>query len=461
MTEHEIQEIFNSKRNYFDSGATLSCEFRITQLKKLQTAVKKYESEIFDVLYKDLHKPKFEAYGGEIGLVYSELSHAIENLKFWMTPESKHTPLVLDPSNSKVYHQALGLVLIIAPWNYPFQLLFSPLVGAIAAGNCIIVKPSEITTNTAQLIEKIISETFDSNYISVIQGTGEEVANGLIKPYRFDHIFFTGSQPVGKKIMAMAAEHLTPVTLELGGKAPVIVDKDVKLNIAAKRIAWAKCFNAGQTCIAPDYVLVHESHKEELVKKIIYYLNKFFGTGVMQSEHYAHIVNEKRFNTLISYLKDVNILYGGRYDANTRCIEPTIVDNVPNNHPLITEEIFGPILPIYTFNKIEEIVPFVRKNRYPLACYIFSKSRKNKKYLIDNIEFGGGCINNLLVQFGNTELPLGGCGPSGIGKYHGKYSFDTFTHKKSIIDTGTWIDPSLRYVPYTKGKVRLVKALLK
>jgi len=415
----------------------------------------------FKVLYNDLHKPSFEAYSGEIGLVYSELNHAIKNLKYWMKPESKPTPIALDPSTSTVYSQPLGVVLIISPWNYPFQLMFSPLVGAIAAGNCLVLKPSENTPHTANLIEKIVSETFDKNYISVVQGTGEEIGINLIKPYRFDHIFFTGSQPVGKKIMSMAAEHLTPVTLELGGKGPVIVDENVNLTVAAKRIAWAKCFNAGQTCIAPDYVLVHESHKDALIAKMKEFLPTFFNGNPLQSEHYAHIINEKRFNTLVSYLKDVNILHGGKYDAATRCIEPTIVDGVSENHPMAKEEIFGPILPIYTFKDIKEVVPFIRKNRYPLACYVFSKSKKNKQYIIDNVEFGGGCINNLLVQFANTDLPLGGCGTSGIGRYHGDYSFNTFSHKKSIISTATFIDPSLRYAPYNNLNNKIVKLILK
>jgi len=367
----------------------------------------------------------------------------------------------LHPSSSKVYNQPLGVVLIISPWNYPFQLLFSPLVGAIAAGNCVVLKPSEITSHTAAIIEKITSEIFEPNYISVVQGQGDVIGPLLIKNFKFNHIFFTGSPPVGKKIMAMAAEHLTPVTLELGGKSPAIVDKDVNLNVAAKRLIWAKCFNAGQTCIAPDYILVHESHKNTLVEKMKQYLNEFYAGNALQSDHYSHIVSEKRFNILISYLDNVTILHGGKYDKSTLCIEPTIVDNVPENHPLLLEEIFGPILPIFTFKNIEEVVPLIRKNRYPLSCYVFSKNKKIKQYIIDTVEFGGGCINTALVHFANTDLPLGGFGNSGIGRYHGKYSFDTFSHKKSIIATATFFDPSLRYAPYTKLKNQFLRFFLK
>lgn len=459
--ETNIEQAFNSKRTYFDSGATRSYDFRIEQLKKLKAGIKKYENEILDALHRDMHKPRFEAFVSEIGIMYEEIDHTIKHLKGWMKPEKLSTPLSLQPSSSHVYSEPLGVVLIIGPWNYPFQLLMAPLAGAIAAGNCAIVKPSDNTQNTGKVIEKLITELFNPYYISVVQGPGAMVGPMLIEKFRFDHIFFTGSAPVGKKIMSMAAEHLTPVTLELGGKSPVIVDKDVNIDVAAKRLMWAKCFNAGQTCVCPDYLLVHESIKDEFVAKMKFYIKEFHGDNPLTSSNLTHIVNKRRFDTLTSFLKNVNILHGGRYDEQNLCIEPTIVDEVPSNHPLTSEEIFGPILPVFTFKEIEEVVPFIRKNRYPLACYIFTSNKSTEKLIINNIEFGGGCVNNALVHLANPELPFGGVGFSGMGNYHGKYSFDVFSHKKSVVKTKTFFDPKLRYAPYTESKMKWARRLFK
>ena len=451
-SEHEIEKAFKNKKEFFDKGNTKGYRFRVHQLRKLKKSIAKYEQQVIDALNKDFHKPEMEAYMSEIGVLYEEISFVLKHLKSWMNPKKHRTPLVLHPSVSKVYPEPLGVVLIIGPWNYPFQLLIAPLIGAIAAGNCAIIKPSDNTKHTCKIVEHLIKETFDENYISVVTGPGAMVGPQLIEKYPFNHIFFTGSPSVGKQVMSMASKHLTPVTLELGGKSPVIVDKHVDIDVAARRIAWAKFFNAGQTCVAPDYLLVHHSIKNDLVNRMIHYIKKFYDGNPEESEHLTHIVNERRFNTLVEYLKGVNIIHGGMYNQSTRYISPTLVENIPNDHPLLHDEIFGPILPIISFKETNELIPIIRRNRYPLACYIFTKNKKFEEFIIENIEFGGGCVNNTLVHLVNPRLPFGGVGNSGMGSYHGKHSFDTFSHYKSILKSSVKIDPELRYPPYTKGK---------
>jgi aldehyde dehydrogenase (NAD+) len=455
MTEEQIQQAFQSKRLFFDFGNTRKYEFRIEQLKKLKAAIKKYENEILEALQADLHKPQFEAYVSEVGFMYEELDYLISHLRKWMKPEKPATPLSLFPSSSKVYSEPLGVVLIIAPWNYPFQLIMAPLAGAVAAGNCAIVKPSDNTKHTAAIIEKIICDVFLPEYVSVVQGSGAIIGPMLIERFRFNHIFFTGSQVVGKKVMEMASKELVPVTLELGGKSPVIVDADVNIDLAAKRLVWAKYFNAGQTCVCPDYLLVHESIKDAFIERMIFFIHQFFGESPLQSEHLTHIVNEKRFNVLSSYLKDVHIIDGGRTDASSLCIEPTLIDQIPEGHPLLSEEIFGPLLPVITFNKIKDILTIIRKYRYPLACYVFTKSRSTEKFIIDNVEFGGGCVNMALQHLANPKLPFGGIGFSGMGNYHGKYSFDAFSHKKSMLKSRFILDIKLIYPPYNLRKLKI------
>ncbi len=459
-TEEEITKAFFSKKDFFDSGFTKTYEFRVAQLKKLRLSIQKFESDITEALHKDLHKPEMEAYISEVGIIYNEIEHTLRHLKRWMRPKRKRTPVILQPSVSKVYPQPLGVVLIIGPWNYPFFLLMAPLVGAIAAGNCAIIKPSDNTKNTSEVVKKIITSSFDESFISVVTGPGAMVGPQLIEKYPFNHIFFTGSPGVGKQVMAMAAKQLTPVTLELGGKSPAIVDKSADLAIAAKRIIWGKCFNAGQTCISPDYLIVHEDVKDRLVSKMITTLAEFYGEKPLESEHLTYIVNEKRYNTLVSYLEGINILYGGNYDPAKKVIEPTLADQVPENHPLRTDEIFGPILPIYTFRDNDEIVGIVRKARYPLACYIFTKSKDFERFIISNIEFGGGSINNTLSQYANQNLPFGGIGNSGIGMYHGRYSFEVFSHYMSMVKSSTFIDPEIKYPPYSKNKLTWIKKIM-
>lgn len=451
---------YKSKREYFDNGDTRSYEFRMKQLKKLKNSIEKYEDDIINALSLDLGKPTFESYTAEIGIVYQEIDFALKNLKKWINPKKVSTPIYLQPAKSLIYRDPKGVVFIISPWNYPFQLAISPLVGAIAAGNCILLKPSNKSKETESIIEKLIQETFSNDYISVIKGSGSEVVTPLIENYRFDHIFFTGSVAIGKKVMGLAAKHLTPVTLELGGKSPVIVHEDGDIDIAAKRITWAKFYNCGQTCIAPDYVLVHESKKETLVEKIKFYINKYYGENPIESPNLGRIINNKRFHRLISLLKGCNIIQGGSYEEEGRYISPTLVDGVTMNHPLMQEEIFGPILPMLTYKDISEVVDIVRINPYPLSLYLFTEDEKIENYILENIQFGGGCINHLIVHVANHHLPFGGIGFSGMGNYHSKYTFDTFSHEKSILKSKGKLDTDMLYPPYKEEKLKLVKKFL-
>ncbi len=453
-TESNIATVFQSQRDYFDSAATRSYEFRIAQLRKLKQAISLNEQEILNALYQDMHKPAFEAFTSEVGVMYEEINHTIKHLKTWMKKTRVHTPLVLHPSSSKIVFEPLGVVLIIGPWNYPFQLLFAPLVGAIAAGNTTILKPSDNTKHTAAIIEKLITETFESKYISVVSGPGAMVGPILIEKYKFDHIFFTGSQRVGKQIMMMAAQHLTPVTLELGGKSPAIVDQHVNIKVAAKRLIWSKFFNAGQTCVAPDYLLIHKEVKEAFVQEMKKSIIEFYGSSHDENPNLTHIVNDKRFDKLLSYLPQGTILHGGGFNREKLFIEPTLIDDVSLNSPIMQEEIFGPILPILTYSSKNEIIDVVRHNRHPLACYIFSSDKRFTQFIIDHIEFGGGAINNALVHLANPDLPFGGVGNSGMGSYHGKHSFEVMSHAKSILSTATFFDPPFKYAPYTQSKMR-------
>ncbi len=460
MTPAQIKPLHDAHRTLFDSGRTRSAEFRLAQLKKLGEVLKKFEPRILEALHSDMQKPAFEAYASEVGFVYEELRIAQRNLRSWMKPRRAHSPLVLQPCRSSLHPEPLGVVLIIGPWNYPYMLLLSPLIGAIAAGNCSMVLPSADAPATAAVVEDILKEAFTPDFVSVVQGPGAVVGPAIMENFAFNHIFFTGSPRVGKQIMGMAAKHLTPVTLELGGKSPGIVGPSVNLEVAAKRLAWAKFFNAGQTCVAPDYLLVHEDVKAPLIAKMKEYLDDFYGPTPAQSPHLARIINQRRYDLLKGFLKGGNILHGGTYDDARRGIAPTIVDGLPADHPLLQEEIFGPIFPVLTYREREEIVSIVRRHRYPLACYVFTDDSSLSDFVIANVEFGGGCINQGLQHLANSSLPFGGIGQSGLGRYHGKYSFELFSHFKSIVSAATWPDPSLRYPPYTNGKLKLVKMFL-
>ncbi|MEP7279091.1 MAG: aldehyde dehydrogenase [Bacteroidota bacterium] len=460
MDNDSLLPVLSAVRQYFNSGATRSYAFRKTQLQKLKQAILANEVAVNTALYQDLKKSPEEVYASEMGLLLAEINLCIKNLHKWMQPVRAGTDLVNLPSSSKIYRDPLGVALIIAPWNYPLQLLLIPLAGAIAGGNCAILKPSELAPATAAVIEKICSEAFPSNYIKVVQGDGATVVPQLMNAIRFDHVFYTGSIAVGKSIYQLAAKDLVPVTLELGGKSPAIVEADANLRIAARRIVLGKFLNVGQTCIAPDYLLVHISVKNELLEQIKSCIGQFYGADAADSYDYGRIINEKRFDKLVSYLKQGTIVYGGQHDKNKLFIAPTLLEDIAPRSTLMTDEIFGPLLPILVFNDTREAMEVVRRNAHPLAFYLFTSSKKKEKEWIDAIPFGGGCINNTDWHFTNHHLPFGGVGKSGMGAYHGKFTFDTFTRQKPVLKTPTWFDPAIKY-PSFKGKLKLLKWLFR
>lgn len=447
-------------QSYYDSGATRTYDFRKEQLLKLKKVLLKYEKEIYAALYTDLKKSNEESYATELGLLLGEINTMLKNLKQWMLPETVTTQFVNLPSSSKIYRDPLGVVLIIAPWNYPFQLLMLPLTGAIAGGNCVVLKPSELAPATSSIIQKIVSEIFPQEYIKVVEGDGAIVVPEMMNNFQFNHVFYTGSIAVGKIIYKMAAEKLVPVTLELGGKSPAIVEADAAIAATAKRIVLGKFVNAGQTCIAPDYLLVHADIKEKLLHKIKATIEKFYSNDSVNSEEYGKIINERRFDKLVSYLSLGKIIFGGQHDRSKLHIAPTLIENVPLDSVLMTEEIFGPVLPVISFNTTEEAMNIVQRNANPLSFYLFTKSSKKQNEWIEKISFGGGCINNSAWHFANKSFPFGGVGNSGIGAYHGRYSFNTFTREKPVMKTPTWFDPDLKYPPF-KGKMKLFKWVIR
>ncbi len=456
---HNIGQLFSRMQVYFQNGNTQSYAFRKKQLLKLKNGIKKKEADIIQALFKDLHKPSLETYTNEIGFVYEEINYTLNHLKSWMEPESVSTPFIAQPSSSKIYKNPLGITLIIAPWNYPFQLMLSPLVGSIAGGNCTVLKPSEETPYTSEIIMQLIQEIFDEAYISVVTGEGATVVPHLME-FPFDHVFFTGSVSVGKKIMAMAAQNLTPVTLELGGKSPCIIDETANLTIAANRITWGKFINAGQTCVAPDYILVHKSVKEKLCTLIQKTALQFYGDNPQESPDYPRMVNHKRFDAVAKYLNYGNLIFGGEKDRENLYIAPTLVDGISLKDEIMQEEIFGPVLPVIEYENFADLPAMVNQFAYPLALYIFTNSKKNEKFIIENIRFGSGCVNDTLMHLSNPAIPFGGVGTSGMGRYHGKFSFDTFTHSKGMLKTTTWLDLPFRYPPYGK-KEKIVKMIMR
>jgi aldehyde dehydrogenase (NAD+) len=450
---------FNPLRAYFMSGATQPYEFRLLQLQRLKKVVLEHERQLYDALYADLKKTDEDAWATEIGFFLSELNHTIKHLKDWMEPKSVSTNLVNLPSTSFTIQEPLGVVCIIAPWNYPFQLLFTPLIGAIAGGNCAVLKPSEFAPATAKVMSKIVAALFPTNYILYLEGEGAVVLPSLLTENRFDHIFYTGSTQVGKIIYKYAAEQLVPVTLELGGKSPAVITSDANLRVAARRLANPKFSNCGQMCIAPDYILVPNELKDKLIKELIIAIQSFYGADAETSEQYGKIINDRQWLRLTSYLGDGEIVYGGKSNRENLFIEPTIMTGVHPDAKIMQEEIFGPILPILTYASNEEALAIINKNPNPLAFYVFTENKENEQYWLTNVPSGGACINNATMHITNHDLPFGGRGFSGTGGYHGKQSFDTFTHTKSVLKTPTWIDPSFKYPPY-KGKAWLLKRLI-
>lgn len=455
-----IEQKFYDSKVFFNTQQTKDISFRKEQLKKLSKAIKSYESDILEALYTDLGKNKVEAYATEIGITLKSIKNARKELKNWTKTKNVDTPLYLFPTKSYIKKEPYGTVLIIAPFNYPFQLVFEPLIGAIAAGNTAIIKPSELTPNVARVIKRLINETFDANYIEVIEGGIEETQTLIHLP--FDYVFFTGSENVGKIVYQAASENLVPVTLEMGGKSPVIVDETANIKVASERICFGKFTNAGQTCVAPDYILVHESVKDDLITALSKTLREFYGQNIQQSPDYGRIVNLKHYHRLTSLLNSaqMNIVFGGHSDEDERYIEPTLLDHVTNDSAIMQEEIFGPILPILTYQSLDEAIAFIHQRPKPLSLYLFSEDENATQRVINELSFGGGAINDTLMHLANPKLPFGGVGASGMGRYHGKYSFDTFTHEKSYIFKSTRLESGVHLPPY-KGKFKYIKAFFK
>lgn len=447
-------------RSYVNSGATRSYAFRKQQLLLLRDTILENEKEIYTALYQDLKKPAEEAYATEIGMVLMEIRVALKNLRKWTRPEKVSTNLLNLPSSSKIIHDPLGVVLIIAPWNYPFHLLILPLVGAIAGGNAVMLKPSELAPATSALLEKIIRRIFPSRYISIMCGNGASLIPSMIREFRFDHIFYTGGTEVGKKIYQLAAEQLVPVTLELGGKNPAVIEKDADLDIAARKIAIGKFLNAGQTCVAPDYLLVHSSVRAVFLKKLHEAITHFYGNDIEASASYGRIINGKRFEQLVKYLSEGKIAFGGGHNREKLFIAPTILEDIPAGTALMKQEIFGPLLPVFTYETMDEALELIAANPSPLAFYLFTQNAQTETKWMESLSFGGACINNTLWHLSNYHLPFGGIGNSGMGAYHGKHSFYRFTHAKPVMKTPRWFDPGIKYPPFT-GKMNWIKKLIR
>lgn len=459
-TSEQVDLILQEHRKKFHSGYTRSVDFRLEQLKKLSDAVKRNERDLLSALYQDLHKNEFEAYSTEIGYTLDSIRYMRKHLKRWMKPRKVRTPFYHAASRSRMYQEPYGTVLIIGPFNYPFQLLIEPLIGAIAAGNSVILKPSENTPTVAAAVKKLILETFDESYIRVIEGEKETTSALIHAP--FDYIFFTGSVPVGRIVMEAAAANLVPVTLELGGKSPVIVDRTANLDAAAKRIIWGKMMNAGQTCIAPDYILAHEDIKDELIARMKAVLASFYGPDARQSSDYGRIVNERQFDRLASILEkdQANVLFGGRIHREELYIEPTLLAATSWSDAAMLDEIFGPILPIMGFRELEEAIQMINSRPKPLALYLFTEQHRVENEVLARVSFGGGCVNDTISHIANHHLPFGGVGHAGIGAYHGKYSFDLFSHTKSVMTKSTKLNINFLFPPYG-DKLKWVRKILR
>lgn len=458
MTQQEIQTILEKQRNYFATGATLPVSARISALKKLQSYIKEHEQEISNALAADLGKSKFEGYMCEIGLVLGEISYMIKHIKKFARDEKKLSCPANYVASSFIKKSPYGAVLIMSPWNYPFLLTLEPLVDAISAGNTVIAKPSAYSPNTTKVIEKLINECFAPEYVAIV--TGGRAENTHLLEQKFDYIFFTGSQTVGREVMRKAAEKLIPVTLELGGKSPCIVDKTANIALAAKRIVWGKFLNCGQTCVAPDYILCHESVKEKLIAELKKQIEAQFGKAPLENKSYGKIINQKHFDRVASLIDKSKVVHGGATDAAAQRIEPTVMDNVTWEDAVMQQEIFGPVLPILAYKTEDEIFSTVNSRNKPLALYIFTNDKKLAKKVLTQCAFGGGCINDTIVHLATNNMGFGGVGESGMGAYHGKIGFDTFSHKKSIVDKKTWIDVNLRYQPYSKLKEAVMRIFI-
>jgi len=453
----DFGSLVSRQREYFNSGATRPLSFRLEALRKLQKALRNHESLIREAMKSDLNKSAFEAYMTETGMVLDEIRFHLKHLPHWVKTKKVRTPVAQFHAKSFVVPEPYGVTLIMSPWNYPLQLCLVPLIGAISGGNCAVVKPSAYAPATSSAVAKIIGTVFPPEYLAVVEG-GREQNNALLAE-AFDYIFFTGSVEVGKAVMAAAAKHLTPVTLELGGKSPVIVDETANLKLAAKRIAFGKLLNAGQTCVAPDYLMIHSSVQKDFLKEYEKALREFFPGGDMSD--LPVIISDKHFQRVSRLLEGETASIGGGTDKTARFIEPTVLTDVTPESPVMQEEIFGPVLPLIPYTELGECIRFIRSRPKPLALYLFTQSRETEKRILDTCSFGGGCINDTIIHLANPLMGFGGVGASGMGTYHGKLSFDTFTHYRSIVRKSNWIDLPVRYHPYTDKNFKMIQRLMK
>lgn len=459
MTEQEINSLVNRQRKYFQTGATLPVSTRISALRRLYDAISKHEKEINEALRKDLGKSGFESYMCETGMVLEELSYMLKHTPRFAREKRVRTPLAQFHSRSCQKPSPYGVTLIMSPWNYPFMLTLSPLADALAAGNTAVVKPSAYSPHTSDVILRILSQCFEPKYVAVV--TGGRAENTCLLREHFDYIFFTGSQTVGKEVMRNAAEHLTPVTLELGGKSPCIVDQTANIKLAARRIVFGKYLNCGQTCVAPDYIYCHRSVKDKLVSEVKKQIQKQYGKQPLSNPDYDKIINEKHFDRILGLIDKKKVVHGGSSDRKALRIEPTVLDNVTFSDAVMQEEIFGPVMPILVFDSLDEVIRNVNAMPHPLALYLFTSDNAAAKKVTSRCGFGGGCINDTIIHLATTEMGFGGFGESGMGAYHGKIGFDTFSHYKSIVDKKTWIDLPMRYQPYRKMHEKMVRFFLK
>jgi aldehyde dehydrogenase (NAD+) len=449
--------LLKKQRDFFNTGITKDVRFRIEQLQKLRDLTIQYEKEIVQALKDDLNKPEFEAYGTEVGLCLAEIDHTLKNIRSWAKAKRVNTPLFHQLGSSWQIPEPYGVTYIIAPWNYPFQLLIAPMIGAMCAGNTAILKPSELAPATAQLVARMINNNFDEGYLKVVLG-GVEESKALLEQ-RFDYIFFTGGTEIGRYIYMAAAKHLTPVTLELGGKSPCIVDENIQLTHTSRRILWGKFSNAGQTCVAPDYLLVNKKIKAKLIEQMKEHLKEFYGDDPQQSPDYARIISTRHFDRLNRLLSSGKVIHGGQTDRENKYISPTLLEGVTLEDAVMQEEIFGPILPIIEYDTLDEAIQYVQQFEKPLALYVFSENNLVQERVLNETSCGGGCINETVMHVGQTRMPFGGVGESGIGAYHGQSSFDTFSHYKSFLKKSTLMDMAIKYPPY-KGNIGILKKLM-
>jgi len=454
---NHFTEILQKQRAFFATGKTKDVNFRVESLKKLEKWICSHDEDIMAALKADLNKPPFEAYATEVGTVLDELKFTLKHVRSWNRPKRVMSNLKNFPSSGRIYPEPYGVTLVMSPWNYPFMLTVTPVIAAISAGNCAVVKPSAYSPATSSLMAGMVAELFDAGHVTVVEGGREE--NKALLDECYDLIFFTGSTSVGKTVMQAAAQHLTPVILELGGKSPCIVDDTANIKIAAKRIVWGKFVNAGQTCVAPDYILVHESVRQKLIDEMKIAIRTMYSENPCENTDYPKIINEKHFHRLLGLLEGEEIVTGGKSNAATLQIEPTLLDNVGWNAPVMSEEIFGPVMPILSFSNMEQIVKMVNGRPKPLSAYLFTSNKKVERYFLRNLSFGGGCINDTIVHLSVPRLPFGGVGASGMGSYHGKAGFDAFTHYRSVLHKSKYIDIPLRYPPYTKFALKLLKMI--